>query len=559
MSFLLINLIGIRFVDAYAWDDGAITLAYARTLADNGVFALTSNSETVEGTSTLLLTGLMAFLHSALDLSFDESIRSAQLTAFAWVVLLVLLIFRSLRNAVPDAIVRAMIALLMGSLPMFSTEIFNGMEMSLFAVLLMLTTLAFDARSRLIYLLIPLVLLCRFESIFYLVFAFTLLWCVEPRERLRVTTLGVYVIVVFALLTVLRWLYFDDVLPNPIWAKLNPPYSKGGTPLLAFVRKLQGIEEFISVHSFLLLVSFGLLYFRESWRSRFDLKVLLVLAFAAFALITGPVAGYPGRMSLACLPLLVLIARDTVMQAAMRGQMLVVERGSLRVAAHTQLATLAVAVALAGTHFANRQQFEVNAFTAAFGAHHQGLLPEPFNTLVEGRIQSEQLTTWYGVSPANYRITGTAADRLREQLNLRSLKMMVPDVGGLGLCCDHLAVIDTSLLTNQFLAHEGWDAFNSYLQRTAPDLIEMHDPWSRLSRIYESRFFADHYEPFVWENHLFWIHEQRLGQLLESPRVVKSRITDLGLLGRVRYGNGAMEREYIAGRRANFLWEMHRN
>jgi hypothetical protein len=29
-GFLLVNLVGIQFVDGYAWDDGAITLAYAR-------------------------------------------------------------------------------------------------------------------------------------------------------------------------------------------------------------------------------------------------------------------------------------------------------------------------------------------------------------------------------------------------------------------------------------------------------------------------------------------------------------------------------------------------
>src|SRR4030095_15042892 len=37
-----------------------------------------------------------------------------------------------------------------------------------------------------------------------------------------------------------------------------------------------------------------------------------------------------------------------------------------------------------------------NAFTAAYGAHYQGRLPEPFDTLVEGRLRSDQqLATWY--------------------------------------------------------------------------------------------------------------------------------------------------------------------
>jgi len=35
------------------WDDGAITLAFSRTFADNGLIALTPHSETVEGFSSV--------------------------------------------------------------------------------------------------------------------------------------------------------------------------------------------------------------------------------------------------------------------------------------------------------------------------------------------------------------------------------------------------------------------------------------------------------------------------------------------------------------------------
>lgn len=555
--FVAVNLVGVHLVGTYAWDDGAITLAYARTLAEHGVFALTSQSEVVEGTSSLLLTGLMALLHATASPNFDEFIRAAQLIAFACVCAIAVLVYGNLRSAVPDPVVRAVITLILVSLPMFTTEVFNGMEMSLFALLLASLTLAFDARSRLIFLLIPLVLLCRFESIFYLALAFSMFWYIEPKERHRLTSLFAYLIAVFVVLTLSRWLYFGDILPNTVWAKLNPPYSKGKSLWLILVRKLQGAEEFVSVNSFLLLASGSLLCFRETWRKRLDLKVLLVVAIGVFAVITGPVAGYPGRMSLACLPLLVLITRDTLIQAGSRGQTLVLNRGhDLEIRANGQLTVSILVLALLGTHFANRALFEENAFTAAIGAHYQSYLPEDLDTLVKGRIESaKQPLPWYGISPANFRLTGLTVDAIRSSLNLPTIKVLTPDVGGLGLCCDHLNVLDSGLLTNRFLARQGWAGFDRYLQRTVPDVVTTYEPWSRLSGIYTSRYFAMHYEPIVFENNLFWLNRRHLLRLLEAPQLASVKITDLRVLDRVRY---ATDREHFAERPLDFMWQVHR-
>ncbi|MEL6220181.1 MAG: hypothetical protein AAFR79_17250, partial [Pseudomonadota bacterium] len=56
-AVLLVHLPVVALVGDQAWDDGAITLAFSRTLAEVGLFALT-HSPVVEGSSSLLVAGL---------------------------------------------------------------------------------------------------------------------------------------------------------------------------------------------------------------------------------------------------------------------------------------------------------------------------------------------------------------------------------------------------------------------------------------------------------------------------------------------------------------------
>jgi len=558
LSYLLINLTGIYLTGAYAWDDGAITLAYSRTLAEEGIFALTKRSDIVEGTSSPLLVVLMALLHRVFAFDFDGFIRTSQLTAFAWVCLLLLLLYRNLRNVVPEPRERALIVLLLGTLPGFTAEVFNGMEMSLFALLLAAMTVSYQARSRWTFLLIPLLLLCRFESVFYLLFALSLLLLIEPEERRQASVLLGYVIAVFALLTLLRWAYFDDVLPNTIWAKMNPPYSKGSNFLSILLWKWRGPEEFFSVQWFLLLVSFALLFLRDTWRSRLDLKVLLVLSFAMFSLIVGGNAGYPGRMFLACWPLLVLITRDTFVESSALDRSIQwnYAQASLGITKE-KLAFLVMVSALLATHWSNVDVFKINLLTAATGGYYGDRLPDRLNAALTETVTGEEqeFASWYGISPANFRITGTAVDAIRSLLEVESIKFMVPDVGGVGLCCENLDVIDSGLLSNRFLARNGWGKFDAQLRDEVPDVIETHDdPWSRLSKIYESSFFRQNYTPIVVDNNLLWIHRRHVEKLLASPRVVKSAPGGVEVLQKVRYGGLPLDMNYISSGRFEVIW-----
>ncbi|MEO0993431.1 MAG: hypothetical protein AAFX62_06445, partial [Pseudomonadota bacterium] len=56
-AVLLVHLPVVALVGDQAWDDGAITLAFSRTLAEVGLFALTPVSPVVEGSSSLLFAG----------------------------------------------------------------------------------------------------------------------------------------------------------------------------------------------------------------------------------------------------------------------------------------------------------------------------------------------------------------------------------------------------------------------------------------------------------------------------------------------------------------------
>jgi hypothetical protein len=408
-------------------------------------------------------------------------------------------------------------------------------------------TVSYQARSNWTFLLVPLLLLCRFESIFYLVFAFSLLLLVEPRERRPAGVVCAYVVAVFGLLTLLRWAYFGDVLPNTIWAKMSPPYSKGDDIASILKWKWRGPEQFFAVLWFPMLVSFGLLFLRDKWRSRLDLKVLLVLSFGIFALIVGGNAGYPGRMFLGCFPLLVLITRDTFMDASVTA--------SLR-SGKGALAVLVTAFMLLGTHWSNVGVFKNNLLTAGWGGHYRDRLPDSLDALVEEDMAAtnQEFASWYGVSPANYRITGTAVDAIRSLLALESIKFMVPDVGGVALCCDNIEVIDSGLLGNRFLARNGWGKFDTQLRSVVPDVIEMHDPWSSLSDVYESSFFQRSYVPVVFENNLLWIHRRHLEALLASPHLAKARLGGVESLETVRYGGLPVDMEYVSSRKFDVIW-----
>ena len=547
--FLVWNIAHVYLVGSYAWDDGSITLAYARTVAEHGVFALNAVSERVEGSSSLVFVALMAGLHTVLNFGFDGFIRASQAVAFFFVLPTLWLLFRSLRPYVADRHERFLLTMVFGLLPVFTTESMNGMEMSLTAFLFLCFYRAFTASSRWVFLLIPLLLMTRFETVFYLMFALGLHFLMQKEGRRRVLVLGVYTFLCFCVLSLGRWLYFGDFLPNTVWAKMNPPYSIVGSLPEKLLKKLSGLGEFLMVNAFLAVPAVALAFYRFRRTGKTDIAALAIVAYAVFALVSGKNWGYDGRMYIAAMPLMLLVlASGLASPELQRSGFLAgwLKPGALR-AGRSGMFWILLAL-LVCTAAASRPLIGFNFRTAMQGAYWRGILPASVNATVEKRWldKSPFPKDWLGPSPENFRQTSLAVDKLRTTLGIDTLVYMVPDVGGSSLCCDRLNIIDTGLLTNAHMAHKGYSDFADYLEKVNPDVIETHTVWTTNSRIYESAFFKANYKPVIIDNNWLWLRKDRYAQI---QKTVPGELTQTKMpveFSKVRYGPIAFDTTYPA-------------
>jgi hypothetical protein len=535
-------------VGAYAWDDGVITLAYARTWAETGHFALTPVSEQAEGSSSLLFVGLFAALQWVHPLSMDALIRASQeLSLLAWLATL-LTLSRCLQPHVPEPGWRWLVLGSMALLPMPMAEVFNGMEMSSFALLLLWTVIAFERRHPALWLLIPLTLLARFEAVFYLGFAWAALGLWRPQRRHQAWQAALAVAGVWLLLAVWRWQVFGDVLPNTIHAKVHAPYTPAGHGLALFKLKAMGLAEFLQVNAAWLVALAWLIRravaqgrLRVQGLASLDFKAWLVLAFAVFGLLTGVNWGYQGRMCLAALPLLVwwVAERWTASQARWPTAW-----GLLALVWLTMILNVSVGMG--------------NAKTLLRGAYFQGLrLPAVLHQRVEGHVQGggSEYAHWMGVSPANYRATGRLADRLRVSMGWREVSLLTPDVGGLSLCCPQIRVLDLGLLTSPVLAREGYAALGAYLDTQRPALVITHSFWSETSGIYGMAAFTQHYVPVVLDDTFMWLRREHLPRLLASPAWRAHELDGPAQLRRAKYGGMPEDMPYLQTLRGQPLWQ----
>lgn len=155
---------------------------------------------------------------------------------------------------------------------------------------------------------------------------------------------------------------------------------------------------------------------------------------------------------------------------------------------------------------------------------------------------------WYGITPENYKLTGEAVLQLSNLVGKASVKFAAPDVGGLGLCCKNIEVLDTGLLTNPFLARNGYTHMSDYLETKNPDFIETHGDWSRVSKIYEIDFFKENYLPLIFRNNLFWARKDIYRLLTKSEKVKVTFSKNLDLSG-VRYANFPEDKETLSSHR----------
>ncbi|BBU30814.1 hypothetical protein BTHE68_45480 [Burkholderia sp. THE68] len=520
VAYAALSLTAILLVGPYGWDDGAITVAYAHTLGRHGIFALTPASVSAEGTSSLLMTALLALGQWLLHPDFLEAIRAAQLLSFIALSATLVLVWRELQPSLPNPTHRLVVVCLLGLLPTCQAEIVNGMEMTIFALLLFAFVLSWRAQSTLAYAMLPLLLLTRYEAVFYLGFALGWMVVFCKQDRRRAVRMCVWLVFCFVILTISRFWFFGSLLPNTILAKLQAPYSKEGWS--GVLEKLRGLKDFLFVNAALLA---GMYMSRKGGEGRRldPMPVLLILAFGVFALVSGRNWGYTGRMFLAVPPLFVLTLAerfaDTRRPRVLHGLLL----------------------CLAGTFLFNLAVLRDNVETVILGAAMRGALPASLNSTggtVRERVWHDFPGDWRGITPANYAMTGASVDRLRKHLGQPTLKFMTPDVGGAALCCQHLDILDSGLLTNPSLARSGYAGLADYLSKERPEVIETHGLWSSVSDIYSVAEFRTNYLPAVHDGTLLWLRHDVLRRLMAGGMAADSVRPDKLL--EIRYlGNSA--------------------
>ncbi|UUX94233.1 hypothetical protein [Aquabacterium sp. J223] len=480
------HLLVALFIRTYGWDDGTITLAFARTLATSGRIALTPESVTVEGSSSPLWMALMAVVHWLGRPGFDAFIAASQVAAGLCSAVAAVLLARLLRP-LAGFWVAALLppALFLGG--PFLNETMNGMEMALLAavVLGVMTALQRPRPSApLLFALGAAMALLRLEGVAYAVGSALVLFVLQPASRRAALALALGALAGAAAMEAVRLWVFGDWLPNTVWAKRWWPYRPGTLGGRALVRGQALIEPWLPYAVALVAVlSLGGHQRVGGAVARVRNEPALLFAVAYVACVWGANTvmgrnwGYVSRMQLSALVLPVLLAlawRAPAWQAPRR------------------VALLAV-LTLLGSMTVLQWKHVGIAFQA----------------------QAGQPPRW-GITPDSYRLTGLAVDRLRQRLGLERLSLMVPDVGGTALCCERLDIIDSALLTDPFLARHGYARFGEYLQQRRPDVIETHAMWSWVTQIYEQPWFVAHYQPVVVDGSWFWLRSD-LAAALPAP------------------------------------------
>lgn len=421
-----------------------------------------------------------------------------------------------------------MLLILFALLPMHLAEILNGMEMTLFSFLMAIFVWKFESRSQWAWVIVPLLLLTRFESVFYLGFAVAGCCAVGGTERGYSLKTLFMIAGAFLLIAAGRWAYFSDFMPNTVWAKMHPPYTATSAAAVKIRSHLWATYLFVRSNAGFLAVGVLLAGVAGAHKLLGDIKVWLIVAFVCFTLATGVSKGYPQRLYVAVLPVFLLLA---VQQCSdVRWHKLRI--GWLQFTTFRPRVLVPAVAVLLGL-FTNIELIKANASRAATGAFYQGHLSGPVLWRFGFLFPEEH----FGVTPATYRQTGLLFDRLRILLGLRTLRVMSPDVGGLGLCCDgnSLNVLDSALLTNPILGRTGYAEFSAYFNEYLPDVIETHGTWSKVSKIYELSVFRSLYKPAVFDGTLLWIRNDRVDALRDEPRVGMTTVRSISDVKGVRY------------------------
>ena len=385
----------------------------------------------------------------------------------------------------------ALFVTLLGALPFFTREVVNGMEMTAYAAGTVCFLILYERQSVLTAPLILLLLLFRFEAVLHLGVALVLLYAIERDNRRFVLRCMAVLLAGFAVITLCRYLYFGDFLPNTVRAKMNPPYTPASLldviwlRIVAVIEILKVIGVPLVVAGFLFRRRFGRL--SEARQRRLLRLVALIAGVLGVSILIGKNWGYDGRMFLAAVPL-AFMALIGILVSAPKDE-----------PPAAPLPWFGITVAcIAGLLFYNSDITWGNLRILA-RATGLGYLPARAD--------------WYGTTPINYRITGTAVADIGKMLGLRSVVYMVADVGGTALCCRNLRIVDLAGLASKRIARDGYAALPAIIDAERPDVVQTHKTWSKVSGLYDLPAFTGHYRPVIFRNTLLWLRRDHVAAL----------------------------------------------
>jgi hypothetical protein len=506
------------------WDDGAITLAFARTFARHGVVALTPRSETVEGFSSVswfLLNALPALARP----SFERAILFSQVLSVVSICASTALLGRTCSLLRLDRRWTTLTVITFAAWGCSFHEAANGMEMGLLAAaFLALVNELLSPQPRVFWLAagVFLAVTTRFEAVVYV--ALLALGVVSVRGRRAFWVIVAAGAGTVLLLSSWRLAVFGDVLPNTFWAKRWPPYAAFGVT--------SRLSAALELPSFFVVPLGALAVLRFA---RVDLggmagerrRALSILGYPILgAILMGGLLGnhwgYWGRMPYFAFPLALALLALLF---------------SSRVNATGSKVWVAVTV---------------GSFVSALGLSMTGFPSGPLTAAFHGGS--------FGVTPHTYAASGQVFRRFAAAAALQEPTILTPDVGGLALCCDEFRIVDLAMLSNRKLAHRGHEALAEVLETESPEIVEAHWHWTSRGALYDLPSFRARYLPAFAGGTKLWIRRDVAATIESKGRgcqVAVNRGDVQEALRTHRYANHDLPEDRTSFERAGTILALH--
>lgn len=494
-----------------SWDDGAITAAFARTLAVSGRMALTPVSPSVEGASSIawvLLLTVPGFFSAGPDAYLVWMKICSAVCFFVSVGLFYLLSKRLLGD---EKLALASTLLLAFCITPFR-EVVNGMEMNLFMLLTLALTLVLarpEPGTKEIatgIVLVGCIVAVRFESPFLLTFLLGAVW-LKPSRRRAVVIVAAAMCVFFAAFELWRYHEFHLWMPNTVYAKRWTPYTPQNG-LRGIVRnRVFALTEIALVMSGPLAVTvLGLLWalrrrassaIANALEDTDRLLIVMTVSGILFSLALGYNWGHPGRMVVAYLPFFILF----------------LVRLADRMASSLDWPRQRITGAMIAA------QIAVWTFV--------GLPLLSKHTPMTGEFEKE----------------GTFADTVRLRLNEPVLHVLIPDVGGSSLCCAKLDINDEALLTNPVTARAGYAAMPAWFSRNQPQMVITQEPWAKFNGLYDNSTFQT-YRVIGWRGQTAFVRSD-LYDRLKAQGLPEVPVKDTASCQNTAHHRSAVDAAYI--------------